>query len=79
MFQYATRHQVYADTDLITLDEAQELFNKNKEDFLSRPIEEEAEMVLWINCVSNSSYGDSLHYWCADDFRVIDGQLYKRV
>ena len=79
MFQYATRHKIYANTDLITLDEAKELFDKNRDDFLARPVDEESEMVIWINCKNNSSYGDSLYCWCAEDFRVIDGVTYKRV
>ena len=79
MFQYATRHRIYVNTGLITMDEAKKLFNKNKEDFLSRPVDEDAEMVLWINCKDDSSYGESLYYWIADDFIVVDGGTYQKI
>lgn len=36
MFQYATSQRVLANTDLITLDEAEHLFDKNREDFIGR-------------------------------------------
>ena len=79
MFQYATRHRVLVDTDLITKSEAIELFNKNKEDFKKRlDLGEEPEMALWVNCKDNSSYGDTLQYWDSD-LKLIDGRLYKPV
>ena len=80
MFQYATRHRIYADTDLITKDDALALFNKNKQDFTDRiGSGDEAQMCIWINCKDSDSYGETLYDWCQDDFKVIDGDLYQRV
>ena len=80
MFQYATRHRILADTDLITQDEAMALFHKNRDNYIDRlNKEEEPQMCVWIDCATNASYGKTLHDWCADDFKVIDGQLYQRV
>ena len=80
MFQYATHQRVLADTDLITKDEAVNLFNKNKEDFLKRlENDENPEMVIWIDCATSESYGESLHYWNAEDLKVFEGELYKKV
>ena len=80
MFQYATRHKILADTDLITLDEATALFDKNKNDYIERlGKDEEPQMCIWINCNTNASYGDTLHNWCAEDFKVIGGELYQKV
>ena len=80
MFQYGTKHRMLADTDLITREKAIELFDKNKDDFIDRlDKDEEAQMCIWINCKDNKSYGETLHDWCADEFKVIDGELYKKV
>lgn len=80
MFQYATRNKILADTDLITLDEAVELFNKNKSDYIDRlDKDEEPQMCIWIDCDTNASYGKTLHNWYAEDFKVIDGELYQKV
>jgi len=80
MFQYATRHKVLVDTDLITLTAAVELFNKNKEDYKDRlENDEDPEMAIWINCTCNTSYGDTLEHWCSSEFKVFDGRLYKEV
>ncbi|MFT5450832.1 MAG: hypothetical protein ACI9N9_000312 [Enterobacterales bacterium] len=80
MFQYATRHKILADTDLITLDEAVTLFDKNKSDYIERlDKDEEPQMCIWIDCDTNDSYGKTLHNWYADDFKVIDGELYQKM
>lgn len=80
MFQYATKYRIIHDTDLIGMDEAVDLFNKNKDDFVRRLENgEEPEMAVWINCSSNTSYADTSIHWCSDDMKIIDGQLYQRV
>jgi hypothetical protein len=80
MFQYGTNQRMLADTDLITLDEAKELFNKNRGDFINRlNADENPQMCIWINCATNESYGETLHNWYAEDFRVIDSELWKKV
>lgn len=80
MFQYATSQKILADTDLITLDEAKKLFDKNKSDYIERlEKDENPQMCIWIACKNNSSYGDTLHNWYSEDFRVIDGELWQRV
>jgi hypothetical protein len=69
MFQYATSYKylntkIYEDTDLITWEEALELWNKYKpqviseiEDDISNP-----EMVIWTGCRDNTSYShDAFH------------------
>lgn len=79
MFQYATRHKILVDTDLITLDEAMDLFKKNRVDFMHRlTYGEDPEMAVWINCESNTSYGETLHHWDYD-LKIIDGRLYQPV
>ena len=80
MFQYATRHRILVDTDLITQDEAQKFFDNNRQDFIERLNKnEDPQMCVWINCETSKGYGKTLYDWCADDFKVIDGELYQRV
>lgn len=78
MFQFATKNEVLFDTDLITLREAVQLFNDNKDSFKDLlSANEDPEMVVWINCTSNTSYGKTLLHWQASEFKVINGDLYK--
>ena len=80
MFQYATNQRILADTDLITKDDALELFNKNKADYIERLSNDESpQMCIWIDCDTNASYGKTLHNWHAEDFKVIGGELYQKV
>ena len=79
MFQYATRHSILENTGLISKDEAEGLFCKNKEDFKQRLINGESpEMCIWINCKDESSYGETSIHW-DDSIRVIDGNMYQLV
>jgi hypothetical protein len=63
MFQYATNFggyagiKIYADTDLITREEAIQLWNKNLLK-ANKEIEDGAtvDMVIWVNCSSNTDY-----------------------
>jgi DNA topoisomerase VI subunit A len=80
IFQYGTNQRILVDTDLITMSEALELLENNRADFIERlESDESPEMALWINCKSNDGYGETSHHWHADDFKVIDGELYQRV
>lgn len=80
MFQYATKNSVYVDTDLISMEEALDHFEKWKGKFKEH-LESglEPEMALWINCRDNSSYGETLHHWHSDEFMVQDGVLWRMV
>ena len=57
MFQFATRQKVIEDTDLISLEEANKLWDKytpkikEEWDSLSSP-----QMCIWIDCNSNTDY-----------------------
>ena len=85
MFQYATSYKclntkIYENTDLITWEEALELWNKYKlqvirelEDDYSNP-----EMVIWTGCKDNSSYSnDAFHIDNAT--QVKDGEFVEVV
>lgn len=78
MFQYATENRTYVDTDLITMDEALELFNKWKGEF-KKHLEngQEPEMAIWINCADETCYGETLHHWYHSEFMVCDGALWR--
>ena len=77
MFQYATRHKILVNTDLITNDEAESLFEKNRHDFIERTEKgEEPEMCIWVGCSNNSSYGQTSKYWHHEEIKIIDGQAF---
>lgn len=78
MFQYATHKEIIEDTDLITLKEAKKLFDDYRQDFTEK-LDCNPQMVIWINCETNGSYSETLYNWCAEDFKVIEGELYQRV
>lgn len=80
LFQFATRHNVIEDTDLITRKEADELWNKYLEDIkenwdaLLSP-----QMCIWIDCESNTDYhtvGKEIDY---RDCELENGKFYKKV
>ncbi len=80
MFQYATRHKVLADTGLITRKEADELFDKNIENFKERLVNGESpEMAVWVKCKDDTSYGNTSRYWDSNTLEVINGKLYQLV
>lgn len=69
MFQYATSYkyadtEIHENTDLITWEEAIELWNKYKPQFI-RELQGEygsPEMVIWTGCEDNTSYSnDAFH------------------
>lgn len=80
MFQYATKSHTYENTGLITREEADALFRRYRVSFIEQlKCGKNPEMVIWINCNSDSSYGEHAEYWVSDDF-IVDGDfLYQRV
>lgn len=80
MFQFATNNEIFNDTGLITAEESLQLFKGNRAKFI-RELElgRNPEMCIWIDCDTDSSYGETSLYWIADDFQVIDGELWQRV
>ena len=80
MFQYGTRHRVLANTDLITKEEAIDLFEKNVADYKERfENDEDPEMCIWVDCKSNSDYKETIKHWSAHCIVLIDGLLYEQV
>lgn len=80
IFQYGTNQRMLVDTDLISIDDANLLFAKNRDDFSERLVNgENPEMCVWINCKNNQDYNESSSRWVADDMKVIDGELWQRV
>lgn len=57
MFQYATRNKVIENTDLITLKEAEVLWDKYQKDIKERWDDFNCpEMCIWIDCLDNTNY-----------------------
>ena len=80
MFQYEANYNVFIDTDLITREEADKLFDDNTERFKEdKAFGLNPEMAVWINCETSSSYGETSRHWCADDLALIGGELWERV
>jgi hypothetical protein len=80
MFQYATNRKIIEDTGLLTLEASKALFENYRSDFIEElELDNNPQMCIWINCEDSYSYGETLLNWCADDFKVIDGELYQRV
>lgn len=79
LFQYATKHNILVDTELITREKADELLEKNLKDIKGRWNElESPQMGIWINCKTNTSY----HTLAVDiDFRdcKLEGDNFYRV
>lgn len=77
-FQYATKHEVYEDTILITLEQALILWDKYiekyKEDF---QYDDEPEMAVWVDMKSPVDYHTKARYWHSSTVKVIDGDLYQ--
>lgn len=76
-FQYATGgnwdHEIYADTDLITVDEAKELWKKWLPDFIKKLQDgQRPEMVIWKDLDFLGDYREKLIY--ADKYAETDGK-----
>ena len=83
MFQYAIGYKyltnkILENTDLITLREAIDLWNKYLPDFVKRRENDDGdpEMVIWINCDSNSNYRDTLEHIDSENL-VENGRVYE--
>jgi DNA topoisomerase VI subunit A len=63
IFGYTTQHDIVEDTDLITWDEAVELWEKWKPKVVKQLEDEQSpEMVIWTGCKDNTSYRtDAFH------------------
>lgn len=81
VFQYATSDGViYYDTDLITEEEANELFNDKLPDFIEK-IEKGLcpEMAIWVDMDENFRFVKTSRHIYADDLLLKDGELYELV
>lgn len=80
MFQYATDKEIICNTDLISQEQAVEMFESKKTDYIKRlENEENPEMVIWVNCSGDGDYHSTLYHWVASEFKVINGELYQKV
>ena len=77
-FQYATTREIIADADLITLDEAEALFEKYIPDFMNRLEKDEyPEMAIWVDMKNNTDYRTTSKYWHWSEMQIIDGELFE--
>ncbi len=77
-FQYATGDgTIVADTDLITKDDAEEMWKNHIAKF-KRHVEEgrDPEMALWIDMKDDTDYHTAEKHWCGSDFIVRGGVLF---
>ena len=81
MFQFATSNyggnKIVKDTDLITFDEAKELWNKYLPEF-QKCVEEEGspEMAIWIKCDHSENYVESFKHIHGYDVVIEHGHMY---
>lgn len=78
MFQYATKNKVFEDTDLITSQEAKELWEKYLPHIIDRWNDiESPQMCIWIDCKNNTNYHNAkyeIYFW---DCELEDWKFYK--
>lgn len=80
-FQYATDDgTILEDTDLISRDDAEELWQKYIPTF-KKHLEEGRgpEMAIWIDMATPTSYKETSAHWCAEDFIIRDGKMFSVV
>lgn len=78
-FQYATSDgHIVENTDLITREEADKLFEKYKPIF-KKDLDNgnEPEMALWVNMEDSSGYKETAYHWHYADMIVLNNNLYK--
>jgi len=76
IFQYATERKIYEDTDLITKEEAEALWEKYLPKFKAQILDDDTpEMAIWINMASDTDFKETSKYFHYSDFEVIDGQV----
>ena len=78
LFQYATKQKIFEDTELITREKADELWEKWQEhikehwDSFYSP-----EMCIWVNCNSNTDYHTVRKEIDYRDCKLENGTFYK--
>lgn len=78
MFQYATKNEVIEDTGLITLEEAEELWEKYLPDIKDRWDNfESPEMCIWSDCDSETDYHTQLKDIDFRDCELKGGVFYR--
>jgi hypothetical protein len=78
LFQYATKFKVFEDTDLISLEEAEDLWNKYLPNLKSSWNEDESpEMCIWTDCNKNTDYSKVLKDIDFRDCELQGGNFYK--
>lgn len=78
MFQYGKRHGDIISTDLITLAEAEELWNKHLDDVKENWDEfSSPEMCIWTNCSSNIDYNTQEKDIDFRDCELINGRFWR--
>ena len=80
MFQYATNREIIKDTELITEEEANDLWVKYINDAKSKLRDgEEPQMCIWINCKKNGDYHtkDEIKDLDYSDCEYINGRVYR--
>lgn len=78
MLQVVIDGQVVVDTDRMTRDDADELWRARKHEVIEA-IErgDRVEAVLWIDCKTDSSYGDAAWHIRSDECVVHDGKVWR--
>ena len=76
IFQYATGNQIFEDSDLLTIIEAKDLWQKYKSDFIERHNRgEDPEMCIWIDCKNSTDYHSTI--WHVSYTTICkDGNIY---
>lgn len=78
LFQYATQQKIIEDTDLITREEAEELWTKYQNDIKNNWDEfHSPQMCIWVDCEKNTSYhtvGKEIDY---RDCELENGRFYR--
>lgn len=78
LFQYATAQKIIEDTGLITLKEAEGLWEKYQSDIKSRWNDDESpEMCIWIECDNDHDYSLELKDIDYRDCELASGRFYK--
>lgn len=78
LFQYATRQKIIEDTELITREQAEDLWSKYYKDIIDEwDILASPQMCIWIDCKSNTDYhtvGKEIDF---RDCELKNGRFYK--
>ena len=78
LFQYATRHKIIEDTDLITQEEAEKMWEKYQKDIKENwDSFNSPQMCIWMNADSNIDYSKVLKEIDYRDCELENGTFYK--